>query len=141
MGTFAVMNRSKRANRSREDRPSRQGRSLDDLPDRLYTIREAAEIFGLEEHVLRYWEKVTPLAPRRMPGGSRRYSTDDLRLIERICYLVEGKGMTVQAAAAHLEHPDVDLDMELKGRLLTVRQHLLALRDRLGETIGITEDE
>lgn len=119
---------------------SRQSCDIDSLDDgHLYSIKEAAQLFGIEEHELRYWERCTPLSPRRMPSGSRRYSKSDLRLVERIHYLVHVKGMTVQAAADHLEHPDLDVDMEVRDRLLRVRQQLCTLRDRVGETFRITE--
>lgn len=142
MGNFAVMKKSKRANRSRGERLAPwQSRNLDSLPQsKLYTIKEVASIFGVEEHVLRYWEKGTTLSPRRMPSGCRRYSIDDLRLIERIYYLVQVKGMTIQAAATHLEHPDLEVDLEVRDRLLRVRERLLEMRNRVGEAFGLQEE-
>lgn len=134
------MKKSKRITRGPRSGSS-SPRSLEGLPRRLYTIKESAQLFGLEEHVLRYWEKVTPLSPRRMPSGSRRYSLEDLQLIERIYYLVEVKGMTVQAAASHLEHPDLDVDLEVRDRLIAVRKRLLEMRDRVGESFGIEKKE
>ena len=76
-----------------------------------------------------------------MPSGSRRYSIDDLKLIERIYYLVEVRGMTLQAAAEQLDHPDLDVDLEVRDRLIKVRERLTALRDRVGETCGIVPND
>lgn len=118
-----------------------QRKNIESLPRRLYTIKETAAFFGVEEHVLRYWEKGTSLSPRRMPSGSRRYSIDDLKLIERIFYLVEVRGMTLLAAAEQLDHPDLDVDLEVRDRLIKVRERLTALRDRVGETYGIAPND
>lgn len=118
-----------------------QRKNIESLPRRLYTIKETAAFFGVEEHVLRYWEKGTSLSPRRMPSGSRRYSIDDLKLIERIYYLVEVRGMTLLAAAEQLDHSDLDVDLEVRDRLIKVRERLTALRDRVGETYGIAPND
>ena len=118
-----------------------QRKNIESLPRRLYTIKETAAFFGVEEHVLRYWGKGTSLSPRRMPSGSRRYSIDDLKLIERIYYLIEVRGMTLQAAAEQLDHPDLDVDLEVRERLMNVRERLTALRDRVGETYGIAPND
>ena len=45
--------------------------------------------------------------------------------------------MTLQAAAEQLDHPDLDIDLEVRERLMKVRERLTALRDRVGETYGI----
>lgn len=107
---------------------------LDSLPrGRYYSIKEAADLFGLEQHTLRYWERFTPLSPKRMPSGARYYDIEQLRLIERIHFLTEVKGMTIQKAAERLAVGEVDVDLEIRRRLSQVRTRLASLRDRLGE--------
>ena len=49
--------------------------------------------------------------------------------------------MTLQAAAEQLDHPDLDVDLEVRERLMKVRERLTALRDRVGETYGIAPND
>jgi DNA-binding transcriptional MerR regulator len=131
--------RTYRTGPGKDGRLSRQLCDVDSLPNnRLFSVKEAAQLFGIGEHELRYWERCTPLKPMRV-NGSRRYDKEDLKLVERINYLVHVKGMTVQAAADHLQHPDLDVDLEVRDRLLRVRQQLCALRDQVGKTLQTTE--
>ncbi|GAB3400419.1 MerR family transcriptional regulator [Flindersiella endophytica] len=44
----------------------------------VYAISVAAELTGIEPHMLRTWERAGLLAPGRSEGGTRRYSADDL---------------------------------------------------------------
>ncbi|MBX6423562.1 MerR family transcriptional regulator [Thermosulfurimonas sp. F29] len=67
-------------------------------PERYYTIREAAELLGLEPHVIRYWEKEFPqLKPRRV-AGRRFYGPEELALLRRIKHLLYEEGYTIAGA-------------------------------------------
>ena len=49
----------------------------------VYSISVAAELAGLHPQTLRIWEREGLLEPARSPGGTRRYSQDDIsRLLE-----------------------------------------------------------
>lgn len=54
---------------------------------------------GLEQYVLRYWEKEFPtLKPRKNRGGTRLYTTRDIELVNRINYLRTKEGLTIAGA-------------------------------------------
>lgn len=104
----------------------------DKLPKPRLSISEVAELFGVEEYTLRYWEQETKLSPKRFPtSGARWYGKEDLLIIEKIYYLVEIKGLTLKAAGLLLDKPDLDAELEIRHRLLSVRDKLVALRDKL----------
>ena len=49
----------------------------------VYSISVAAELAGLHPQTLRIWEREGLLEPARSPGGTRRYSGNDItRLLE-----------------------------------------------------------
>ena len=50
----------------------------------VYLISVAAELAGVHPQTLRIYERKGLLDPARTPGGSRRYSDDDIALIRRI---------------------------------------------------------
>ncbi len=64
-----------------------------------YTIGQVAEYFDLPQSVLRYWETVfDALSPMKSPGGSRRYSDRDLKIISEIKHLLYQRGFTIKGA-------------------------------------------
>lgn len=54
----------------------------------VYAISVAAELSGAPIQSIRLWEQHGLLAPARTPGGTRRYSANDLARIARITALV-----------------------------------------------------
>jgi DNA-binding transcriptional MerR regulator len=70
---------------------------------RYYSISEAARITGLEQYVIRYWEKEFPtLKPRKNRGGNRLYTSKDIELVNRIKHLRQAEGLTISGARAKL---------------------------------------
>lgn len=61
------------------------------------TISEVADMFGLPQHILRYWETRFPqLRPLQRAGNRRYYRPDDVALVERINNLLNQQGYTVK---------------------------------------------
>ncbi|MGL1733437.1 MerR family transcriptional regulator, partial [Vibrio parahaemolyticus] len=63
---------------------------------------------GVEVHTLRYWEREFAefLQPVRTPGGQRRYSPNDLKVlfaIRRLLRDVQHRGSSALAPEAHRE--------------------------------------
>jgi DNA-binding transcriptional MerR regulator len=54
----------------------------------VYGISVTAELSGISEQSLRLYERQGLLTPQRSPGGTRRYSADDLTRLHRISELV-----------------------------------------------------
>lgn len=70
---------------------------------RYYSISEVARITGLEQYVLRYWEKEFPsLKPRKNRGGNRLYTSKDIELVNRINHLRKTEGLTIQGTRTKL---------------------------------------
>lgn len=55
----------------------------------VYVISVAAELAGVHPQTLRIYERKGLVDPARTPGGSRRYSDDDIDLLQRITELTE----------------------------------------------------
>lgn len=64
-----------------------------------YSIGQVAEITGVAQSTLRYWETVIDiLTPHTTPGGSRRYSRSEIELISTIKDLLYNQGYTIKGA-------------------------------------------
>ena len=50
----------------------------------VFVISVAAELAGVHPQTLRIYERKGLVDPARTPGGSRRYSDDDIALLQRI---------------------------------------------------------
>ncbi|PRY94892.1 MerR-like DNA binding protein [Hasllibacter halocynthiae] len=61
------------------------------------TISEAAEVLGVQAHVIRFWEtKFTQVKPVKRAGGRRYYRPDDVALLSGIRTLLHDEGMTIK---------------------------------------------
>ncbi len=70
---------------------------------RYYSISEVARITGLEQYVLRYWEKEFPtLKPRKNRGGNRLYTSKDIELVNQIRHLRKTEGLTIRGTRTRL---------------------------------------
>lgn len=63
------------------------------------TIGEAAEIIGVPQHVLRFWETRFPqLQPLKRGGNRRYYRPTDMELLRRIRTMLHEDGLTIRGA-------------------------------------------
>ena len=95
-----------------------------------YKIREAADIIGVPQSTLRFWEKEFPeLKPRRSTANQRHYSPSDMELLEIIHYLLHIKGLKVDSAKEYLRHNRHNISKKLKviGKLEDVKSDLEVL--------------
>ena len=105
------------------------------LPDKLFfRIGEAAEVVGVEPHVLRYWESEFKLRPKRSSSGQRMYQREDLSMFLQIRTLLHDQGFTIAGARRSLleGEPAVASGNEL-ARLREVSERLEGVRARLAE--------
>jgi MerR family copper efflux transcriptional regulator len=90
--------------------------------DETWTVGELAARFDLPTSVLRHWESLGLLAPKRDTSGYRRYRRGDL---VRVAVIVRNK-----AAGMTLEQIAVLLDGESAGRHEVLEAHLRDLDER-----------
>ena len=114
-------------------------------PDsKLYrSISEVADLVGVKQHVLRYWEtQFSMLRPRKNRAGNRMYRPDEIKLLLRIRELLYDRRYTIAGARRTLldERKDtagqVEIgfdDAERKLVLHEVKTELKQLVDRLKE--------
>ena len=100
-----------------------------------YSISEVAQLLGVNESLLRYWEDEFPqqLKPKRAGRGVRQYNADDINTLKLIYHLVKERGMTLQGARQRLkDNRETTLrNFEAVERLKSIREELVAMRDAL----------
>ncbi|MEV0894678.1 MerR family transcriptional regulator [Promicromonospora sp. NPDC050262] len=90
-----------------------------------WSVGETARRFGLETHVLRYWEDENLLRPVRDGAGRRRYGRDD---VVRVGVIVRSK-----AAGMTLEQVRVMLDAGAADRHRVLEAHIADLDRRMAD--------
>ena len=97
-----------------------------------YSIKEVAELFGVNESTLRYWETEFPyLKPKTMSGNKvRQYSEKDIEQIKLIYNLVKVRGFKLAAAKKMINanRDGAEKRAEVLDRLIDVRDDLQALK-------------
>jgi len=75
------------------------------IPDKLFfKIGEVAELAGVEQHVLRYWEdEFETLQPNKNRSGQRLYEKKDVELILKIQHLLYMEKYTIAGAKKKLK--------------------------------------
>lgn len=99
-----------------------------------YSISEAAEMFNVNESLLRFWEKEFPIInPKKNSKGTRQYRKEDLDSIHLVYHLVKEKGMTLAGAKQRLKASKEDTikNMEIITRLQSVKEELLSIKKEI----------
>ncbi len=69
-----------------------------------YTIGDVCSLTGTKPHVLRYWEsKFKLLRPARRYSGHRKFTPEDIDLINRIRYLIVERKFTLTGAKKEIQ--------------------------------------
>ncbi len=104
-----------------------------------YSIGEVAEIFGVTETLLRYWEKEFPtvITPRKTGRNIRQYTKDDIESVRLVYHLVKEKGMTLQGARQVLKGNRAAAVQTMEGinRLKSIREELLSIKNEIDQSV------
>lgn len=101
---------------------------------RYFSIGEVAKGFDVNTSLLRFWEKSFPnLNPQKKANGIRKYTHDDIAVIQLIHHLVKEKGMTIEGAKSQMQRIQKggDAGMDFLQKLQKIKAELEALRDQL----------
>ena len=94
----------------------------------VYVISVAAELAGVHPQTLRIYERKGLVEPARTPGGSRRYSDDDINLLRRIQDLTD-EGLNLAG---------VKRVLELEAELMRLRAELERVSNQAAEAVQST---
>ena len=95
-----------------------------------YSIGEVADMFGVNQSLLRFWEKEFPqISPKTTGRGIRQYRKEDVETIGLIYHLVKEKGMTLQRLKDNKEA--TVRNYEIVNRLKAIKDELLAIKREL----------
>jgi DNA-binding transcriptional MerR regulator len=99
-----------------------------------YSIGEVSKMFGVNNSLIRFWEKEFDiLKPKKNKKGNRLFTKEDVENIKIIYHLVKERGYTLQGAKDKLKDnkKDISDNVEVIERLQNLRSFLLELKKTL----------
>ena len=100
-----------------------------------YSISEVAQMFDVNETLLRFWEKEFPqISPKKGGRNIRQYTKDDIEKIRTIYKLVKVRGLKISAAREVLRKNKEGTmqTIEVIDRLRAIRAELANIKKELG---------
>jgi DNA-binding transcriptional MerR regulator len=99
-----------------------------------YSIGEVAEIFEVNQSLIRYWEKEFDiLKPKKNQKGNRQFTRQDIDNLRIIYHLVKERGYTLSGAKEKLKHnkEDIEKSVEIIDILQKFRSYLLEIKEEM----------
>ena len=100
-----------------------------------FSIGEVAEKLKVSTSLIRFWEtEFDQIKPRKTKGGTRKYSIEDLNLLNIIYQLVKIEGYTLpgEREMLKLKTDKLNMNTEITEKLLGIKTFLIQLKDELG---------
>lgn len=112
-----------------------------------YSMSEVAEMFDVNQSLIRYWEsKFDCLRPKKNKKGNRMFRPEDVENFKMIYHLVKECGMTLEGAKRAMKQQgteSVARNAALLEKLQSVRSMLVEVREILkhGEEDTLPDEE
>ena len=99
-----------------------------------YSIGEVAEMFGVNNSNIRFWENnFDILKPHKNAKGNRMFTKEDVENMRIIYHLLRERGMTIRGAQMKLKDNKEDTiqNVEVVNRLQEIRKMLMDIKEEL----------
>ena len=96
-----------------------------------YSIAEVSKLFGVNNSLIRYWEKeFSIIKPKKNKKGNRYFTEKDIDNFKIIFHLVKERGYTLDGAKKKLRENKADTvnNVEIISQLQDIRAQLVAIR-------------
>jgi DNA-binding transcriptional MerR regulator len=99
-----------------------------------YSIGEVAEMLGVNQSLIRFWEKEFDiLKPQKNKKGNRLFIQQDIESLRLIYHLVKERGMTLKGARLKLlnQKKEIADSFEIVKKLQHIKENLLQIKSEL----------
>src|SRR5699024_9584708 len=103
----------------------------EEIPKLYYSMGEVAEMYGVNQSQIRYYEKEFEiLKPKKNRKGNRLFRNEDVENLKIIFNLVKDKGYTLQGAKDYLKnnHKEAQERQKIIESLENMRSFLLEVK-------------
>ena len=99
-----------------------------------YTIGEVAEMFGVNNSLIRFWEKeFDVIKPKKNKKGNRQFTKEDIKNYQLIYYLVKERGYTLKGAKSKLQNNSKEIHQQkiIVDKMNKIKSFLIHLKEQL----------
>jgi DNA-binding transcriptional MerR regulator len=94
------------------------------MHENTFSIGYTSQVTGLPQSVLRYWETVFPqFCPQKTPGGTRRYTQEDIDVVLKIKNLLYDQKFTIAGAKTFM---DSEEHISIKKDEVNLRDYIVS---------------
>ncbi len=80
----------------------------------------------LPDYTIRYWgNEFKQLSPSKLSGRKRQYSKKEIKLLEKIKYMLHTQGYTIKGAKKVLNNQDKKDEIEIDFERATLKKNIL----------------
>lgn len=98
-----------------------------------YGISEVAEMLGVSQSLLRFWEtEFDCIKPHKNKKGNRSYTKQDIEMLRKIYYFTKECGFTLEGTKEQLKKQDTANEKtQVIDSLMNIRKFLEELKNEL----------
>ncbi len=99
-----------------------------------YTISDVSSMFKINDSTLRYWEtEFALLKPKKNRKGDRRYTKEDILIVDKIYMLLKEKGFTIKGANEELKAivSSEKANQKALKKLSHIKKELIKIQEQL----------
>ncbi|MDO4929197.1 MAG: helix-turn-helix transcriptional regulator [Corynebacterium sp.] len=102
-----------------------------------YVISVAAELSGMHAQTLRTYDRLGIVTPQRTRGGGRRYSQQDVELLQTVQRLSQEEGMNLAGIKAIIELKKENAELRSQLQAAQAEIDRLNFQQRGGELVHV----
>ncbi len=99
-----------------------------------YSISEVADMFGVNQSLIRYWDKEFDIIkPYKNKKGNRMFTKDDIKNFHLVYHLVKERGMTLKGAKKKLSDNKENTinNFNVIEKLKIIKNQLLEIKNNI----------
>ncbi|MEL0009429.1 MAG: MerR family transcriptional regulator [Flammeovirgaceae bacterium] len=103
-----------------------------EISKKYHTIGEVAEKLEVNTSLIRFWEsEFDILNPKKNKKGLRKYTEKDIRILEKIYFLLKEEGFTIDGAKKAFKRKKVLKNKSFQSQLENIKNKLIEIRKKI----------
>ena len=103
-----------------------------EIKKKYFTIGEVAEKLEVNTSLIRFWEReFNYINPKKNKKGIRKYTSDDIKKLEKVYHLLKEDKFTIDGAKKILKKKDSKKNERIISKLENIRKKLIELKTKI----------
>ena len=103
-----------------------------EITKKYFTIGEVAEKLEVNTSLIRFWEREFDyINPKKNKKGLRKYTSDDIKKLEKVYHLLKKDKFTIDGAKKILKKKDSKKNKRIISKLENIRKKLIELKTKI----------